>query len=210
MQDVASSIDRYQVLRRIGAGGMGVVYEAEDLERGQKVALKTIANPDVEKVYQLKREFRALADLSHPNLVALYDLVVDADSCFFTMELLDGVDLLTHLWRRKARRMPARARSRRRIDAPIALGRRRRRPSRSSARRDRPQHVAAAQSPCDFDRLRAALPQLARGLHALHGAGKIHRDVKPSNIRVTSDGRVVLLDFGLVAELERRARATTA
>src|SRR3954462_4570225 len=101
MQGVASSIDRYQVVRRIGAGGMGVVYEADDLERGQKVALKTISNPDVEKVYQLKREFRALADLSHPNLVALYDLVVAADSCFFTMELLDGVDLLTYLWGRK-------------------------------------------------------------------------------------------------------------
>ncbi|HEY6172949.1 MAG TPA: protein kinase, partial [Kofleriaceae bacterium] len=101
MQEVASSIDRYQVVRRIGAGGMGVVYEADDVERGQKVALKTISNPDVEKIYQLKREFRALADLSHPNLVALYDLVVAADSCFFTMELLDGVDLLTHLWGRK-------------------------------------------------------------------------------------------------------------
>jgi serine/threonine protein kinase len=64
MQDVASSIDRYQVVRRIGAGGMGVVYEADDLDRGQKVALKTISNLDVEKIYQLKREFRALADLS--------------------------------------------------------------------------------------------------------------------------------------------------
>src|ERR1044071_4794851 len=101
MQEVASSIDRYQVVRRIGAGGMGVVYEADDIERGQKVALKTISNLDVEKIYQLKREFRALADLSHPNLVALYDLVVAADSCFFTMELLDGHDLLTHLWGRK-------------------------------------------------------------------------------------------------------------
>src|ERR1044071_3039004 len=101
MQEVASSIDRYQVVRRIGAGGMGVVYEADDVERGQKVALKTISNPDVEKIYPLKREFRALADLSHPNLVALYDLVVAADSCFFTMELLDGVDLLAHLWGRK-------------------------------------------------------------------------------------------------------------
>src|SRR5688572_197656 len=82
---------------------MGVVYEAEDRERGQKVALKTIVNPDVEKVYQLKREFRVLADLSHPNLVALYDLVVDGGACFFTMELLDGVDLLGHLWRRRPR-----------------------------------------------------------------------------------------------------------
>src|SRR6266576_3015747 len=81
---------------------MGVVYEAEDKERGQKVALKTISNPDVEKVYQLKREFRVLADLSHPNLVALYDLVVDDSSCFFTMELLDGQDLLTHVSRRNS------------------------------------------------------------------------------------------------------------
>src|ERR1700745_2233114 len=80
---------------------MGVVYEAEDKERGKKVALKTITHPNVEKIYQLKREFRALADLSHPNLVALYDLVVAKDSCFFTMELLDGLDLLTFLWGRK-------------------------------------------------------------------------------------------------------------
>jgi hypothetical protein len=199
MQDVASSIDRYQVVRRIGAGGMGVVYEADDLERGQKVALKTISNPDVEKIYQLKREFRALADLSHPNLVSLYDLVVVADSCFFTMELLDGVDLLTHLWGRKVEDpselitttltplpMPITA-----LSAPGA--------SEQVITENSPRPT-----PCDIDRLRAALPQLALGLHSLHAAGKIHRDVKPSNIQVTSDGRVVLLDFGLVAELERR------
>ena len=56
----ARATARYQVLRRIGEGGMGVVYEAEDKERGQRVALKTIASLDVEKVYQLKREFRVL------------------------------------------------------------------------------------------------------------------------------------------------------
>ena len=198
MQDVASSIDRYQVVRRIGAGGMGVVYEADDLERGQKIALKTISNPDVEKIYQLKREFRALADLSHPNLVALYDLVVAADSCFFTMELLDGDDLLTYLWGHKVED-PAELAT---ATVPVL-------PS------ETPPPPAAFDgnvitdsvprpTPCDIDRLRHVLPQLARGLHALHGAGKIHRDVKPSNIQVTSDGRAVLLDFGLVAELERR------
>ena len=204
--------ERYQVLRRIGAGGMGVVYEAEDRERGQKVALKTIVNPDVEKVYQLKREFRVLADLSHPNLVALYDLVVDSGACFFTMELLDGVDLLAHLWRRRPRdtghdRELALAATTDDLAAPtMASG------SGEHVIGDATGEAATVgsgqvASPCDFDRLRAALPQLARGLHALHAAGKIHRDVKPSNIRVTSDGRVVLLDFGLVAELERRRGA---
>jgi hypothetical protein len=179
---------------------MGVVYEADDLDRGQKVALKTIANPDIEKIYQLKREFRALADLSHPNLVALYDLVVAADSCFFTMELLDGVDLLTHLWGRKVENPADLATP----TVPMAPGAR---PPPTGPAHD--SGIILSQSlpedtPCDLDRLRRALPQLARGLHALHSAGKIHRDVKPSNIQVTSDGRVVLLDFGLVAELERR------
>jgi hypothetical protein len=199
MQEVASSIDRYQVVRRIGAGGMGVVYEADDVERGQKVALKTISNPDVEKIYQLKREFRALADLVHPNLVALYDLVVAADSCFFTMELLDGVDLLTYLWGRKVED-PAEIMTT--TLTPIPPG--------FDAGADgggASTQVSPRPTPCDLDKLRHALPQLARGLHALHTAGKIHRDVKPSNIQVTSDRRVVLLDFGLVAELERRQGA---
>ena len=93
--------ERYEVLRRIGAGGMGVVFEVLDRERGQRLALKTIAaNRDADKVYQIKNEFRALTDLSHRNLVALYDLVVEDESeqCFFTMELLDGQDLLAYLW----------------------------------------------------------------------------------------------------------------
>ncbi|MFT3697936.1 MAG: protein kinase [Kofleriaceae bacterium] len=202
----AVTTDRYQIVRRVGSGGMGVVYEAEDRERGQKVALKTINDPDIEKVYQLKREFRALADLSHPNLVALYDLVVADEACFFTMELLDGDDLLAYVARAAAPHLgeqstvhvpePSSQRDTERdpIDPdagdPVSV--------------DGPtQDSAEAETTCDIPKLRATLPQLVQGLVALHGNGKIHRDVKPSNIRVTSDGRVVLLDFGLVAELER-------
>ena len=86
--------ERFRIIRRLGAGGMGVVYAAEDRERGHLVALKTIKHADYETLYRLKREFRALADLSHINLVALYDLVVEEGSCFFTMELVEGVDFL--------------------------------------------------------------------------------------------------------------------
>jgi serine/threonine protein kinase len=195
MDESAIATERYQVLRRIGAGGMGVVYEAEDRERGQKVALKTIADPDVAKLYQLKREFRVLADLSHPNLVALYDLVVDAEACFFTMELVDGTDLLAYLWRQTSDVDIAHAATT--TTAPPLL-------TEDAVLGDAPTSDSTQQpTPCDIERLRAILPQLALGLHALHLAGKIHRDVKPSNIRVTRDGRAVLLDFGLVAELDR-------
>ncbi len=201
MPQIATTSDRYRVLRQIGAGGMGIVYEAEDLERGQKVALKTIEYDDVEKVYRLKREFRALADLNHPNLVSLFDLVVDADSCFFTMELLDGTDLLGYLWGRPVGEVLALASTTHSpISAPTAPP-----TGDGDASWDGPTEGASiTTSPCNIARLREVMPQLARGLSALHNAGKIHRDIKPSNVRVTSDGRVVLLDFGLVAELERR------
>jgi hypothetical protein len=197
--------ERYEVLRRIGAGGMGVVYEVMDAERSQKLALKTITNPNVEKVFQLKREFRALADLSHPNLVALYDLVVDPERCFFTMELLDGTDLLTYLWGKPQTDELALAMTTTR--APESIESVTKPLHRKNGAHEATQPFidlgALVTTPCLIDRLRGALPQLVHGLNALHAARKVHRDIKPSNILVTHEGRVVLVDFGLVAEMER-------
>lgn len=195
--------ERYAVLRRIGAGGMGVVYEVLDHKSGQRLALKTISNPNVEKIFQLKREFRALADLSHPNLVTLYDLVADADGCFFTMELLDGQDLLAYLWGKPATDDQALAMTTTRapesyepVTQPI-----RRAPSASEATHPYIDVGPVLHTPCIIERLRLALPQLVSGLVALHDSRRIHRDIKPSNILVTSDQRVVLVDFGLAAEM---------
>ena len=83
--------ERFTVLRRLGAGGMGVVYAVHDGVRDEAVALKTLRRARPADVSRLKREFRSLADIAHPNVVCLYELVVEPDHCFFTMELVDGL-----------------------------------------------------------------------------------------------------------------------
>src|SRR5580658_6355443 len=94
---------RYEIVRRLGAGASGIVYEALDRERGLRVALKTLTMLDASTLYGFKREFRALADVDHRNLVRLYELVSDADDWFFTMELVEGVELLDYVWGKSAR-----------------------------------------------------------------------------------------------------------
>ncbi len=89
--------DRFRVIRRIGTGGMGSVYEVHDHAREERVALKAIRNPDAELLYRLKNEFRALADLKHKHLVGLHELFVEGNTCFFTMELVEGTELSSYL-----------------------------------------------------------------------------------------------------------------
>ena len=90
---------RFEVLDRLGSGGFGVVYRAYDRERNAVVALKTLHHLDAAHLLALKREFRALADISHPNLVCLYELVSEAEQCFFAMELVDGLDFREYVAR---------------------------------------------------------------------------------------------------------------
>ncbi len=144
---------RFRIVRCLGSGATGDVYEAWDRDRGAAVALKTLRHLHPQAIARFKHEFRALQDIDHPNLVSIGELLEEDGHLFFTMELVRGRDFLT--W-----------------------------------------------TGGDEARLRHALIEVGRGLVALHAAGKIHRDVKPSNVLVTDDGRVVLLDFGLLADSE--------
>lgn len=86
----APASERYDVLSVLGRGASSIVYRAYDREMGFFVALKSLRFHEHEDVYAIKREFRYFRDISHPNLVQLYDLIVDEDSCFLTMELIEG------------------------------------------------------------------------------------------------------------------------
>ena len=166
--EIGDKLGDYLIERRLGAGGMGEVFAAQSPD-GERVALKVLAQAGSTALFRFKREFRALADVRHPNLITLHELVVPPDGvAFFTMELIDGVTFTEYVRGRSARgQMP------------------------------------------NLMRLGRALAQLVVGLHSLHVAQYLHRDVKPSNVLMTRAGRVVILDFGLVSERsEGEARLT--
>ena len=76
---------------------MGVVYEAHDLETDKVVALKTLTRAEASHISRFKNEFRSLADVSHPNLAALYEFMADGQYWFFTMELVQGGNFLEYV-----------------------------------------------------------------------------------------------------------------
>src|SRR6267378_5385068 len=92
---------RFELRGTLGAGGAGVVYRAFDHQLQREVALKLLRRASGRDLYRFKREFRALADIVHPNLVTLHELHAAGGDWYFTMELVEGVSFLD--WVRPAR-----------------------------------------------------------------------------------------------------------
>ncbi len=165
--------DRFLIQHKLGSGAFGDVYRAFDQDLGMVVALKTLHRVEPAALYHFKNEFRSLAGVIHPNLVQLYELLSKGDRWFFTMELVEGLDFIEYA-------------------GSLAEG-----PCDTTQVHPLPVPTSGH----DFKRLRQVLRQLAEGLCALHREGKLHCDIKPTNLRVTPEGRLVLLDFGLVHDL---------
>ncbi len=197
---------RYEIISRLGEGGFGVVFLVRDCQSNENLALKTLRDLNPEDLYRLKNEFRSLADISHPNLVSLYELHCWEDQWFFTMEYVRGGDFISHVAPRASipvdeRTLPLL------VDATAKTGSIAATPmeaiaeAASNAAPTRPQQGDSCGEPrFDPERLGPAMIQLAEGVAALHHAGKLHCDIKPPNVLVTPEGRVVLLDFGLVVD----------
>jgi eukaryotic-like serine/threonine-protein kinase len=146
---------RYRIVRQLGKGGMGAVYEAVDEHLGTTVALKETLSSQASARKQFAQEARLLAALQHPALPRVSDHFTEGDRAFLVMEFIAGVDLARII-----------------VQQP---------------------------GPFPRDQVVAWADQLLDALIYLHSQDRqvIHRDIKPHNLKVTANGRIALLDFGL-------------
>ncbi|NIM20480.1 MAG: protein kinase [Candidatus Latescibacteria bacterium] len=150
---IGKTISHYKILEKLGEGGMGEVYLAEDTELKRKVALKflpTQAASDPDALARFKREAQAAAALNHPNIITVHEVGRHEDQAFIAMAYVQGA-LLSDLLR---------------------------------------EGISVEQA-------RDVAIQVCEGLDKAHQAGIVHRDIKPDNLLIDSDGRVKILDFGV-------------
>ncbi len=173
MPEIGQSLSHYIIAEKIGKGGMGEVFRAKDQKLGRDVAIKVLPEEfarDAERVARFQREAKLLASLNHPNIAAIYGLEESGGTSFLVMELVEGQTLAEHIAGQTS-------------DFAKAS---------SGKLADR---IRAGLIPVE-EALKLAL-QIAEALEAAHEKGVIHRDLKPANIKVTPEGKVKVLDFGL-------------
>jgi len=155
---VGRTLGNYQVIDKLGAGGMGEVWRATDTTLGREVAIKVLTGEfarDPERLARLEREARVLAALNHPNIAAIYGMERAGETPFLVLELVPGPTLAERL----------------------------------------------GTGPLEIDEALRVGIAIAEALEAAHEKTIIHRDLKPANIKITPEGKVKVLDFGLAKAL---------
>ncbi len=156
---IGQTVAHYRILDKLGEGGMGEVWRAEDTKLGRQVAIKLLPDiftADAERLARFEREARVLAAFEHPRIASIYGLEDFDGRKLLVMQVAEGETLAE------------------RIDA----------------------------GPIPIEQALKISLQIAEALEAAHDKGIIHRDLKPANIKLTADGRVTVLDFGLAKALE--------
>jgi hypothetical protein len=151
---IGTTLSHYRITEKLGAGGMGEVYRAEDTNLDRQVAIKVIPDifsGDPERLARFEREAKLLASLNHPNIATVYGLEEAGGKRFLVLELVEGETLAQRI----------------------------------------------AKGPLPVDETLEVCRQIAEGLEAAHEKGVIHRDLKPANVKITPEGKVKVLDFGL-------------
>jgi eukaryotic-like serine/threonine-protein kinase len=159
---IGQVLGHYRLLEQIGAGGMGIVYRARDLQLERDVAIKVLPAgtlSDEAARGRFRREALSLARLNHPNIATVFQFSSDNGIDFLVTEYIAGATLEDKL---RSGPLPQ-------TDV-VSLG-----------------------------------TQLAQGLACAHQEGVVHRDLKPANLRITPDGRLKVLDFGLAQLVEHRS-----
>ncbi|HEY2759989.1 MAG TPA: serine/threonine-protein kinase, partial [Pirellulales bacterium] len=228
----ADILGDFRLVREIGRGGMGVVFEAEQISLGRTVALKMLPYAgvlDEKHLQRFKNEARAAATLEHPHIVPVYSIGCERGVHFFTMRYIDGQSLAEVLQSIPAyragvlERSPKRSKSSSQLATGLVSGSRRAAISSAGAESEPllenidtlPVMQAGISTDPDYDRpayfnhvARLGI-QAAEALAYAHERGILHRDVKPGNLLLDIHGHLWVADFGL-ARLEQDAGITTS